>query len=114
MLAGGEAFERVTDMVGRGSEEADGFDAAVFEKFSEGVVGGGAIVGFAELLAAVGTKVGDGSNGAVGVFVELKAGAEASSDDADAKAAILSGNGKQCGGEKSSARPGHDLHPLSL
>lgn len=70
MFAGAEGLNGVANMIGRGGEEANGFDLFVFEEIVEGVAGGGAIVGLHERGAAVGTEIGDGLDDGVGVFVE--------------------------------------------
>ena len=66
-------------------------------------MGFGAVVGFLEGGATVGTEVGDGFDGGVGVFVEEERCAEAAADDAHAEFAILGGDGEEGGGEEGAA-----------
>lgn len=107
MLAGAESLDGVADVIGRGGEEADGFDLFVLEKIVEGVVGGGAVVGFHERGAAVGAEVGHGVDHSVGMFVEIERGAEAAADNAHAEFTALGGDGQEGRGEERAAGEHH-------
>lgn len=103
VLAGAQALENVFGVVRGGSEEADGFDLAVVEERVKGRVGLGAHVALGECGLAVRAKVGDGFDGAVGVFVKVEAGAESAADDAEAEFAGLGVDSCGESGEESAA-----------